>query len=168
MALVFVGAARFELTTSCSQSRRDTGLRYAPKDLFPYSDRRPSRRRGGTRYRATLRPEKPFPIFGSPTFPPPRREAIPGYATPPKRVAKKAICSMQPTIIKFSVRPLVRILVVRLRHFRPFQSIPKAILPDFPASFTEDRATYRRQATITSVMGKMPRTTEKEAAQPMD
>ena len=27
----FVGAARFELTTSCSQSRRDTGLRYAPK-----------------------------------------------------------------------------------------------------------------------------------------
>ncbi len=26
-----VGAARFELTTSCSQSRRDTGLRYAPK-----------------------------------------------------------------------------------------------------------------------------------------
>ena len=29
-----VGAARFELTTSCSQSRRDTGLRYAPKDSF--------------------------------------------------------------------------------------------------------------------------------------
>jgi len=27
---LFVGAARFELTTSCSQSRRDTGLRYAP------------------------------------------------------------------------------------------------------------------------------------------
>jgi hypothetical protein len=31
--LLFVGAARFELTTSCSQSRRDTGLRYAPKIL---------------------------------------------------------------------------------------------------------------------------------------
>ena len=30
--LLFVGAARFELTTSCSQSRRDTGLRYAPKN----------------------------------------------------------------------------------------------------------------------------------------
>ena len=29
--LLVVGAARFELTTSCSQSRRDTGLRYAPK-----------------------------------------------------------------------------------------------------------------------------------------
>ncbi len=31
-----VGAARFELTTSWSQTRRDTGLRYAPKntDLF--------------------------------------------------------------------------------------------------------------------------------------
>ena len=29
-AFSFVGAARFELTTSCSQSRRDTGLRYAP------------------------------------------------------------------------------------------------------------------------------------------
>jgi hypothetical protein len=26
-----VGVARFELTTSCSQSRRDTGLRYTPK-----------------------------------------------------------------------------------------------------------------------------------------
>jgi hypothetical protein len=27
---LFVGVARFELTTSCSQSRRDTGLRYTP------------------------------------------------------------------------------------------------------------------------------------------
>ena len=26
-----VGVARFELATSCSQSRRDTGLRYTPK-----------------------------------------------------------------------------------------------------------------------------------------
>jgi hypothetical protein len=29
-----VGVARFELTTSCSQSRRDTGLRYTPNLLF--------------------------------------------------------------------------------------------------------------------------------------
>ncbi len=29
-----VGAAGFEPTTSCSQSRRDTGLRYAPKVFF--------------------------------------------------------------------------------------------------------------------------------------
>jgi hypothetical protein len=28
--LVFVGVAGFEPTTSCSQSRRDTGLRYTP------------------------------------------------------------------------------------------------------------------------------------------
>ncbi len=27
---LIVGVARFELTTSCSQSRRDTGLRYTP------------------------------------------------------------------------------------------------------------------------------------------
>jgi hypothetical protein len=31
--LMFVGVARFELTTSCSQSRRDTGLRYTPNFL---------------------------------------------------------------------------------------------------------------------------------------
>ena len=30
---VSVGAARFELTTSWSQTRRDTGLRYAPSNL---------------------------------------------------------------------------------------------------------------------------------------
>lgn len=30
MAFFDVGVARFELTTSCSQSRRDTGLRYTP------------------------------------------------------------------------------------------------------------------------------------------
>jgi hypothetical protein len=30
---LFVGVARFELTTSCSQSRRDTGLRYTPRIL---------------------------------------------------------------------------------------------------------------------------------------
>jgi hypothetical protein len=36
LTISFVGAARFELTTSCSQSRRDTGLRYAPKFLVPY------------------------------------------------------------------------------------------------------------------------------------
>ncbi len=29
-----VGAAGFEPTTSCSQSRRDTGLRYAPKKSY--------------------------------------------------------------------------------------------------------------------------------------
>ena len=34
------------------------------------------------RYRATLRPEKSFPRIRSTTFPPPRRDAIPGYATP--------------------------------------------------------------------------------------
>jgi hypothetical protein len=28
---LFVGVAGFEPTTSCSQSRRDTGLRYTPK-----------------------------------------------------------------------------------------------------------------------------------------
>ena len=28
-----VGVERFELPTSCSQSRRATGLRYTPKDL---------------------------------------------------------------------------------------------------------------------------------------
>jgi hypothetical protein len=30
MQSLYVGAARFELTTSWSQTRRDTGLRYAP------------------------------------------------------------------------------------------------------------------------------------------
>jgi hypothetical protein len=29
-----VGVARFELTASCSQSRRDTGLRYTPKKFL--------------------------------------------------------------------------------------------------------------------------------------
>jgi hypothetical protein len=28
--ILFVGVAGFEPTTSCSQSRRDTGLRYTP------------------------------------------------------------------------------------------------------------------------------------------
>ena len=32
-----VGAARFELTTSWSQTRRDTGLRYAPKFFLALS-----------------------------------------------------------------------------------------------------------------------------------
>ncbi len=67
-----VGVAGFEPTTSCSQSRRDTGLRYTPKrgitikkyylehylntsgirafDLPDYQV--------GTRYQATLHPEK--------------------------------------------------------------------------------------------------------------
>jgi hypothetical protein len=31
---LFVGAARFELTISWSQTRRDTGLRYAPNFLI--------------------------------------------------------------------------------------------------------------------------------------
>ncbi len=31
-----VGVAGFEPTTSCSQSRRDTGLRYTPKLVFRY------------------------------------------------------------------------------------------------------------------------------------
>ena len=34
--LVVVGVAGFEPTTSCSQSRRDTGLRYTPNSLSPY------------------------------------------------------------------------------------------------------------------------------------
>ncbi len=37
MVSSYVGAARFELTTSCSQSRRDTGLRYAPKGRQMYA-----------------------------------------------------------------------------------------------------------------------------------
>ena len=32
-----VGVARFELTTSCSQSRRDTGLRYTPRKISLFS-----------------------------------------------------------------------------------------------------------------------------------
>jgi hypothetical protein len=51
-----VGAARFELTTSCSQSRRDTGLRYAPNFPSHVFDRRPS------------------PLLSG--------DATPGYATP--------------------------------------------------------------------------------------
>ena len=31
-----VGVARFELAASCSQSRRDTGLRYTPKKMLNY------------------------------------------------------------------------------------------------------------------------------------
>ena len=42
-----VGAARFELTTSWSQTRRDTGLRYAPKTLV------------GNSYQATSAPKAP-------------------------------------------------------------------------------------------------------------
>jgi hypothetical protein len=34
-----VGAARFELTTSWSQTRRDTGLRYAPITKSPFQCR---------------------------------------------------------------------------------------------------------------------------------
>ena len=33
-----VGVARFELTTSCSQSRRDTGLRYTPRKISLFSN----------------------------------------------------------------------------------------------------------------------------------
>src|SRR5690606_29899181 len=55
-----VGVAGFEPTTSCSQSRRDTGLRYTPNfnvtGLKSASDIRPSRPEVGTRYRATLHP----------------------------------------------------------------------------------------------------------------
>jgi hypothetical protein len=41
----FVGVARFELTTSSSQTRRDTGLRYTPNFLlkaqeYPFSKMR--------------------------------------------------------------------------------------------------------------------------------
>ena len=49
MAL-YVGAARFELTTSWSQTRRDTGLRYAPKILF-------TTLRSLSRFFSGLRPE---------------------------------------------------------------------------------------------------------------
>ena len=35
-----VGVARFELTASCSQSRRDTGLRYTPKSRQIYTEKR--------------------------------------------------------------------------------------------------------------------------------
>ncbi len=73
-----VGVAGFEPTTSCSQSRRDTGLRYTPKNFndlhfnilyiphisyytisYPHpSNLRPSRPEVGTRYRAKF-----IPIF---------------------------------------------------------------------------------------------------------
>jgi hypothetical protein len=33
----FVGVARFELTTSWSQTRRDTGLRYTPRKISLFS-----------------------------------------------------------------------------------------------------------------------------------
>ena len=35
--LFFVGVAGFEPTTSCSQSRRDTGLRYTPNGMRIYT-----------------------------------------------------------------------------------------------------------------------------------
>ena len=60
-----VGVAGFEPTTSCSQSRRDTGLRYTPSGV-----------------------NKKFfqdPTFGSGSGRQPSRQgrdAIPGYATP--------------------------------------------------------------------------------------
>ena len=82
--LFFVGVAGFEPTTSCSQSRRDTGLRYTPR--FTSSDGeigfRPWRQ-GATRYRATLHPE--ISVFRRRDWfstLAPRRHALPGYATP--------------------------------------------------------------------------------------
>jgi hypothetical protein len=62
-----VGVAGFEPTTFCSQSRRDTGLRYTPKKMSSIQNNRcvafgastfPFPQRNGTRYRATLHPEK--------------------------------------------------------------------------------------------------------------
>jgi hypothetical protein len=81
--VIFVGVAGFEPTTSCSQSRRDTGLRYTPNWylLFltgHYKTTLPNNLcRGGrirtydlllpkqARYRATLHPElvSSFPFF---------------------------------------------------------------------------------------------------------
>ena len=59
--LLIVGAARFELTISWSQTKRDTGLRYAPINDITISldsiDDLGAKR--ATRYRATLRPD-PF------------------------------------------------------------------------------------------------------------
>ena len=62
-----VGVAGFEPPTFCSQSRRDTGLRYTPKIFFHdfiqsihsfhILSYRPFRSQIGTRYRATLHPE---------------------------------------------------------------------------------------------------------------
>ncbi len=48
-SLVCVGVARFELTASCSQSRRDTGLRYTPKSRQIYTEKRIKTYLGGTR-----------------------------------------------------------------------------------------------------------------------
>ena len=42
-----VGAAGFEPTTSCSQSRRATGLRYAPKYRLLYSAVQPIVKKNG-------------------------------------------------------------------------------------------------------------------------
>ena len=47
---LIVGVAGFEPTTSCSQSRRDTGLRYTPKIYFFHLHKltqRPSRPKSG-------------------------------------------------------------------------------------------------------------------------
>jgi hypothetical protein len=38
MITISVGVAGFEPTTSCSQSRRDTGLRYTPK-IITYTNK---------------------------------------------------------------------------------------------------------------------------------
>ena len=40
---LFVGVAGFEPTTSCSQSRRDTGLRYTPSGVQKYKSFMPSK-----------------------------------------------------------------------------------------------------------------------------
>ena len=73
VGIEMVGVERFELPTSCSQSRRATGLRYTPKDLKQQTFK-PTRRsvygRGGeirtpdillpkqARYRTALHPER--------------------------------------------------------------------------------------------------------------
>ena len=49
-----VGVARFELTASCSQSRRDTGLRYTPFDQKGQSCGETGIRTRGTVTRTTV------------------------------------------------------------------------------------------------------------------
>jgi hypothetical protein len=98
-----------------------TGLRYTPSSLVPhFAATLPPQ--GGMRYRAALHPEFPCPAFRS-DHPAPRRDALPGCATP--RVPLSRI-SQRPSRPKAGCATGLRYTRVPLSRISQRPSRPKA------------------------------------------
>jgi hypothetical protein len=139
----------FEPATTCTPCKCATGLRYTPSSLVPhFAATLPPQ--GGMRYRAALHPEFPCPAFRS-DHPAPRRDALPGCATP--RVPLSRI-SQRPSRPKAGCATGLRYTPSSLvPHFAA--TIPPqggmryraALHPEFPCpAFRSDHPAPRRDA----------------------